>query len=325
MRKCLILLLVLIFTVPAMAQDDTGTETPFVPFVSFPLNVQGLRPDGWIAQRNAEGIFVRNAEPGDLTALIMQSQDVAKEEFLDSVALSFAVDELEIIDSFESAFLHWDIYQFSRTEGEQELIIDMAVAEDEVIGRVYYALLQTDIDSYEALHDEIFMATLTWMSPMQFYDDPNGLYSIPVPIQWEITETEEFTQLADPEANILVMVKAVEGDSPIIATEDFLATINPDFDQGFNPELHILSVIDEPERIGELDAVYLIDWVDSSLEEVDGFFLQTVSRVYNGVIYMTAIIGNVDTLGDYEVSIALVDNGFIITELADASDVAIED
>lgn len=319
MRKYLLLMLILLLTLPVAGQeDDSESDVTLVPFVSLPLNVQGLRPDGWFLQRNADGVFIRAADPLDLTTVIMQTQDMAKDEFLDSVAISFDAQELEIVDSFESDFLTWDIYQFTREQNSQELMIDMAVAEDEASGRIYFVLLQVNSDFYESLHEQVFLPAIMWMSPIQYYEDPDGLFTVPVPLQWEVTVTDDFVQIAESEGTVVIMVTATEGNDAITSAEDFLSTINPDFDQNFNPEQHLLRVIDDPSRIGDLESVYVIDWVDSTLDEAGGFFLETVSRVYEGVVYTTAIIGNIETITDYETDIALIDNGFMITALEEA-------
>lgn len=319
MRKCVLLILLLLLVLPVSAQeDDSETDVTLVPFMSLTLDMQGLRPDGWYAQRDADGVFIRGADPLDLTALVMQVQDVEKDEFLDSVAVSFGAQELETMDSFTSDFLTWDIYQFTREQDTQELIIDMAVAEDEASGQVYFVLLQANQDIYENLHEQVFMPVIMWMSPIQYYEDPDGKFTVPIPAQWELTETDDFVQLSENEGNLLIMVTADEGNDPITSAEIFLSKINPDFDVQFSPELHLLSVMDDPQQIGRLEAVYLIDWVDSTAPEVSGFFLQTVSRVYEDSVYTTAIIGNIETINNYELDIALIDNGFIITALEEA-------
>ena len=66
-------------------------------------------------------------------------------------------------------------------------------------------------------------------------------------------------------------------------------------------------------NIGDLEAVYIINWVDPNLE--DGFVLQTVARQYDGIIYMTAIVARIDAILDNEAEIAAIDNGFTITAL----------
>lgn len=315
MRKFLWVLLSFVLVVPVVAQVSNNDDIPLVPFTSAPLDVQGVRPDGWLAQENTEGVFLRAADPLDATAIIMQAQEIDALGFLSEIPTLLQLSsDLEFSETIETDFFSWDLYQSTRVRGEQLLIIDIGIAEDEETGRVYYILLQTDEVFYDNLHEKVFLPAIDALSPLQFYVDEAETFSVPIPVLWQAeTINESYGQITNPDGSIAIFVDAVESDDPILASQLFLAEVNENFDDTFDEEVHRLNVIDDPERIGGLEAVYIINWVDPNLEE--GFVLQTVARQYDGMVYMTAIVTGIEAILENEAEIATIDNGFSITEL----------
>ncbi len=321
MMRRLLLLAILLFSiiVPVSAQAGIDEDIELVSFVSSALNVQGLRPAEWSARENAEGVFLRSSDPFDLTGIIIQTQVAEREDFLDSVRTSFAVEEeLEILETIETNFLTWDIYQFTRVQGTQELITDMAVAVNEDDGRIYFILMQTIEFFHENLHEKVFLPAVDWTSPIQFYEDADEQYTVPIPVQWATSATDEYGILTNLEGSISVYVDAVESDDPLAAVQEFWLTVNPNFDSTFDEETNNLRVIEDSVRIGDLDAVHIIDWADGTGE--DGAILQSVARVYDGTIYMTLIVSDIQTIANYENDINIIDNGFRITALSEQAE-----
>lgn len=320
MRNYLLLLILLLsLIVPVSAQAEIGEDIELVSFVSPALNVQGLRPAEWLPRDNAEGVFLRGSDPFDLTGIIMQTQVAEREDFLESIQTSFAVEEeFEVLETIETNYLTWDIYQFTRMQGTQELITDMAVAVNEEDGRIYFILMQTVELFYDNLHEQVFLPAVDWMSPIQFYEDLDEQFAVPIPVRWATSSTDEYGILTNIEGSISVYVDAVESDDPLTAVQDFWLTVNPNFDSTFDEEANNLRVIDDSSRIGELDAVYIIDWADGSGD--DGAILQSVARVYEDIVYMTLIVGDIQTIAEYENDIRIIDNGFRITALAEQAE-----
>ncbi|MGB7340677.1 MAG: hypothetical protein WBC91_17395 [Phototrophicaceae bacterium] len=315
MRQFLWILLSLLLVVPVAAQVSNNDDIPLVPFTSTPLDVQGVRPETWLAQQNTEGVFLRASDPLDATAIIMQAQETDKETFVtDLPNLLQLSTELELIESLETDFFTWDLYQSTRVRGDQELIIDIGIAEDQETGRVYYILLQTNPTFYDNLHEKVFLPAVEVLSPLQFYVDEEETFSVPIPVLWTSdTVAEAYGQITNPDGTIAIFIDAVASDDAIAASREFLSTVNNDFADTLDEEPYRIDVIEDPTRIGDLEAVYIINWVDPNLE--DGFVLQTVARQYDGIIYMTAIVARIDAILDNEAEIATIDNGFTITAL----------
>lgn len=320
MRKYL-LLIILLFSliVPISAQTGVGEDIELVSFASPALNVQGLRPAAWSPQEGRDGVFLRLSDPFDITAIIMQAQVIERDAFLESVRASFAVeDDLEVLETIETNYLTWDTYQFSRTQGTQDLIIDMAVAVSEEDGRVYYILMQTIEFFYEDLHEKVFLPAIDWMSPIQFFEDPDGQFVVPIPVRWATSSTDEYGIMTNVEGSIGIYLDAVESDDPLAAVQEFWLKVNPNFDTTFDEDVNNLRLIEDSLRIGEIEAVYIIDWADGSSE--DGAVLQSVARVYDGVIYITLIATDAETVAEFEADIAAIDNGFRITALLESAE-----
>jgi|GEM_PF-5850217 len=320
MRRYFLLLMLLLLAFPVTAQIGDDSPPEMIPFSSAPLDIQGLRPDGWATQDNSEGVFVRMRDPLDLTAIIIQAQDNTKEAFVANVAASFQIEgDLEPVEMLETDFFTWDLYVFEREQSGQQVVVDMGIAEDTENGRIYYVLLQTNPVFYDDLHEQVFIPAVTWLSPIQYYTDPDESYRVPVPVQWEVNETEDgFARLANPDGSIAIFMSAVESDDAILASQEFIALINPEFDSTFDEETHTLNLIDDPLRIGDLEAVYIIDWVDPQNEE--GFVLQSVARVYDGTVYMTVIIASIDAIVEDGEQVVFIDNGFSITALEESAE-----
>lgn len=322
MRRGLLLILLLLLTLPVSAQVDDETPVEMIPFSSAPLNVQGLRPDGWLTQENSDGVFVRARDPLDLTAIIIQSQDNDKATFLASVTDSFGIEaNLDPVETLETDFFIWDIYQFVRDQSGQELLVDMGIAEDEETGRIYYVLFQTNAVFYDDLHERVFIPAVTWLSPIQYYEGEN--FRVPVPVQWQADEIDDsFVQLSNQDESLVIYVATTASDDPILASQEFISVINPAFDETFDEESHALTLIEDPARIGALDAVYIIDWANT--EEDEGFVLQSVARVYDGTVYMTVIVASVQAILENDTQVAFIDNGFSVTALEESAEATAE-
>ncbi|MGJ3240660.1 MAG: hypothetical protein ACFE0Q_18270 [Anaerolineae bacterium] len=314
MRRFFIAVALLLLALPVSAQVIIDEEITLTAFISNALNVQGVRPESWQAQQNAEGVYLRASDPLDTTAIIMQSRAISPEAFLMDIQTSFLLEDTpEVSDTLTTDYLAWDLYQFERVQGTQTLVVDMAIAEDEETERLYYILLQTNEAFYDDLHDSVFIPAVTWLSPLQFYTDADEQFIVPVPPQWETRENEDgdYVQLNNIDQSIGIFITTSTDEDVIRASEDFLEAINPDFENDFDEEEQTLTVLDDSEQLGGLDAVYLIDWLDPQ----EGFVLQTVARVYDGTIYLTVIAGELQVIGESQEEIGYIDSGFIIIPL----------
>jgi hypothetical protein len=312
MQKLLLLLLALLLTIPAAAQDFSANQrVVLVPFMIEALDVQGLRPRGWREQAN--GVYIRARDPLDLTAVLMQAREGTAEALLSELVSQFELAEAPaVFETLESEYFSWTLYQFPRSQNNQTLTVDVAFAEDEETGRVYYVLMQTTDIFRVQLRSELFLPVVQTLSPIQRYVDPEGRFDVPIPTLWLHEAFEDYAVLHDAENTIKIFVSAVEGDDVPAALEAFWFSLYPDFGFTYDPATDIRT-IEDPARIGGLERVYIVDWDTGS--DFDGFLKQGVGRVYNGVIYMTLIETTAVAILDHEEAITLVDNNYRIMAL----------
>lgn len=314
MRKILSLLLLLMLVAPVTAQVSSAEEIELSPFIVEGLDIQGVYPSTWTAQENAPGVFVRAADPFDLTAIIMQSREGTADSLLQEVLTSFGVeDELESQTTIESDFFTWNIYQFEREQGSATLIVDVAIAEDNDNERVYYILMQTVSAFYDTLHNSIFLPAVDYVGPIQRYEQVDELFNVPIPATWSLSESDDFATLSNPDETVYIHLMAIEADDPLAAMLDFWRMLDPEFELSYEDGENALRIIDDSRRIGDIDAVYIVDWADGSGEE--GTILQSVARVYDGIVYMTLIESDLDSIADNDDALSMIDANFIITAL----------
>jgi hypothetical protein len=315
MRKYFFLLLAFLLVLPSAAQDFTTTQNiELVPFIVANLDVQGLRPRGWHDQTN--GIYIRGRDALDLTAVMMQSRAGTTADMLTNLQTEFALTAApELLETLQSNFFEWSLYQFQRQQSNQSLTVDVAFAEDSETGRVYYVLMQTTAIFHEELRAELFIPAIQALSTVQRYVDPEGRFDVPIPTTWVLEDRETYAVLHDAESTILIYVSAVEGTDAPAALEGFWKTIYPDFDLTYDPGTD-MRTINDPLRIGGLEMVYIITW--QSGEDQDGTIKQGVARVYDGVIYMTLIETTIFQVQEHDEAIAMVDNNYRVTALLPA-------
>ncbi|MEO1288647.1 MAG: hypothetical protein AAFV93_12830 [Chloroflexota bacterium] len=324
MRKIILLLMAFFVVMPTMAQFSNTDDVEMTPFFVNALELQGLRPANWLVPQNTLGFFQRG--PNDPTAIIMQSIETEKDQFVADLPTQLQLtNDLTFVEDIETDFFTWEVYQSGRAVSEDfELLVDIAITEDAESGRTVFIIMQTNPVFYDNLHENVFLVALDALSPLQFYTDEAETYSVPIPSSWEVSTIDEsFGQLTNPTGDVVVFFDAIEGDDAIVASETFLAEVNEDFEMTFNSDLHTIVVLDDAERIGDLEAVTIIYWENG--DNPNEFVLQTVARQYDGVVYLTAIVTSLPAIDANEATISAIDNGFNIIALEETEETTTEE
>lgn len=160
----LVLLMLLLGAVfPIAAQDDI----PFEPFVDENYKIQGYLPAGWADVGG--GIYLRQADPDDPVLIALQSGQVSPDEMWAALLPQFQLTEVpEVVESYATDVLAWDIYQFEVTVPQGILKFDLALAASG--NMTYLALLQAPTDQFDALHESIFIPILDGFAPLTVAD-----------------------------------------------------------------------------------------------------------------------------------------------------------
>lgn len=303
--SCLLLL-----ALPVSAQNDFGLDSDVTlePFVAAQFGIQGLRPAEW-NPANAPGIYVRQRDPLDATAIIIQAGNVPQEDFLSRLQEQFGLEETpDVVETIESDFFTWDIYRLERTQGQATLEIDIALGTlDDLTALV---MLQTSAIFYEDLHAEVFEPIVTSVTPIQLYQDPEERFAVPVPPTWTLTEADGYGVMSSADGEVTVYVAAVETDDEIAAMVDLWQMIDSDYAAEY-----LENDVRQPENIGILDKVVIVDFIPE-----DALFgaRQGVARTLNGISYLILLDGTGSAIMDNDASLAIIDSNFAIADVVNA-------
>lgn len=311
LRRMLLLFTLALLALPLSAQNFTLEENiELEPFILPRFGVQGLRPASWVQSADSPGVFARARDPLDITALIVQSLPQPRDEFEALIVEQFNLPRLpESVETLATADYTWDIYATRTVQDGSERLLDIAITSDDE--RTYFVLLQTNALFYPQLNAELFLPVVESLEPIELYEAPGAGYAFPVPPGWSVTENEaEDAITASPaDESVLVHMSAQPTEDPVPTLTAFVGTLRPDLDIAVTD--NDVRVIDDAARLGGLDAVYLVDYLDGTT----GFVLQGVARVYEGVSYMVVIDSTVRDIRLANTAISILDSGFVILAL----------
>lgn len=303
----LVVVLALGSLAPALAQDD---EITLVPFTSELYGVEGLIPEGW--SEAAPGVYARGASAMDLTSLIIQAAPGMTADALSGVLLGqLGIDALpESTGTIETEDYTWTQYEIGVQQAGLSIKVDLALAEDDA--GVTLVLLQTLEDSYDALHEAVFLPVVEALAPVSaedvadapVYEDPAGAFSAPIPTNWTAETRDGYAYLASPNELITVSILTVETTDVEDALEAAWAVVAPDFDQP------VADATEIPPSM--LDAFWLYTYEMEDDEEV---IVQAEVRVYEGVSYVLIFHADLTEVQQRQAQLQVVDTGFDITAL----------
>lgn len=333
MPKYLSLLIIVLFTIPLLAQssDDSANEddndvTQYLsPFAIEALDLQGLYPRTWQTQENAPGVFLRAIDALDTTAIIMQSRSGTADALLQEIMISFDIDsDAEAIAAIEGNYFQWETYQFERRHNNRSvLIIDLALAQLPATTadddpRIYYVLMQTAPAFHDDLYAQAFIPAVTYLSPIQHYQDDR--ISFPIPTTWTLTQHTDYVTLQDAQQQLAVHIASQTADDPIAAMQALLQAIDPTLDLTLDrDDASALRILDDAALLNGLDAIYVVTWTDETATTPDdaraGQVVQGIARVQDDQVHMMLIIGDGRTLTQQRPAILMLDRGFRVLAL----------
>ena len=309
-RLWILVSLLLLLALPASAQNDFGLDSDVTlePFVAVQFGIQGLRPAEW-NPANAPGIYVRQRDPLDATAIIIQAGNVPQEDFLSRLQEQFGLEEApEVVETIESDFFTWNVYRLQRTQGQATLEIDVALGTlDDLTALV---MLQTSEIFYEELHAEVFEPVVASVTPIQLYEDPEERFAVPVPPAWTLTEEDGYIAMSSADGEVMVYIAAVEAEDEIAAMVELWQTIYPEYAAEY-----LENNVRQPENIGILDNVVIVDFIPE--DELFGA-RQGVARRLNGISYIILLDGTGNAIVDNDASLAIIDSSFAIADVVNA-------
>jgi len=292
--------------VPTEAPADTIV---LIPFTNEAMAISGVVPAGW--QQAGSGVYLRPDDP--ITRIIQQAAPGATAAQVEgSLVVQLGLAQApEPVDAYSSAALTWELYQVEiEAPGVGAIVVDVALAEAD--GTAYVILLQATPEEHEALHTSVFRPALESFAPLgaaeqaAVYEDPSGLFSVPIPTNWTAEAADGYGILKAPDNEILFYVAAIEAESVAAGLQSLWAMVEP----GFSPT--VSEQIEEPATRGEDEVVTLIYESAEDRVEIGGGWL------HQGIAYLELIRCDLAAYQRRASQVQIINSGFDIYALEKA-------
>jgi CubicO group peptidase (beta-lactamase class C family) len=276
------------------------------------MGISGLVPEEW--KEVATGAYARGNSASDITRLIQQAAPGMGIEELSSLLLQqLGVSELpESYDTIEAGALLWALRQFDvNAPGVGTIRVDLALSETDE--GTYIVLLQTSEEEYDALHEAVFLPSVDAFSALGEddeslpYEDPNGLYSVPVPTSWRAEDSGGYATLSSPNKDIVVRIVEVESDDPGDAIARAWETVDPDFDRAISNVTDI-----PPSAVGGVDEYIVIDY---DWDQGEQPIVQAEGRLFEDKVYVLLYVLDLEAAQQRASQIQILSGGFVINDL----------
>lgn len=146
------------------------------------------------------------------------------------------------------------------------------------------------------------------------YEDPQGRFTVPIPTNWTIEETDDYVVLLSPESllKLYLLVVPLAGDS----AETIAATwplVHPDFDIEIDTTL-------EPPSQPPVDSTLIVNYKWDG----EGLYYQAVAQVVDDQVYLILFEGDLAEAQRRAAQLSIINTGYTITgsEAEDLSGVA---
>jgi CubicO group peptidase (beta-lactamase class C family) len=139
------------------------------------------------------------------------------------------------------------------------------------------------------------------------YEDPSGLFTVPIPTNWQVEDKDGYALFTDPDGGIKVYVTAVESQDSAGAIADAWKKVDPGFDVAIKDT-------QSPPPSDGLEEIVVVDY-DTPQERIAQGFAQK----YQGNIYVLLVDGATDVVAKRNSQIGIIASGFKITALEETN------
>lgn len=146
----------------ALAQVSTGPGTRPVEDPLF--EVRSVVPESW--QDLGGGAYARGTPPEDLALLVVQAAAATRDQLWSSLLPQLALEEVPAPSgTYRSDAFEWTLHRVEITVPGLESIVEIGLAEGD--GRLYLLMLQSPIDEYETLREQVLVPALDATAPLE--------------------------------------------------------------------------------------------------------------------------------------------------------------
>jgi CubicO group peptidase (beta-lactamase class C family) len=262
--------------------EEGPATTVLEPFTNDAMGISGVAPEGWAEA--APGTYARGANATDPTVLIQKSYPGTTLDQINAALLpQLGLEELpESVGSRESAAFTWDLYTVE-VEAPGVGMFTVEIAQSETDAAAYMVLLQALADDFDmnSYREAIFLPTVDALAALSgetaeagVYEDPDGLFSVPIPTNWTAVQADGYAILSSPDNEITLRILAIEGDDVEEAIKAAWAVVDPEFD--LEPE----EISERPPPAGVEN--YIVVTYDTGDENE---LLWASGRLHEGLVY----------------------------------------
>jgi CubicO group peptidase (beta-lactamase class C family) len=299
---CLVLILAPLPAAPALAQEGVVYEDPTGLFTA-PI------PAGWTdASTDAFAHFVSPDGEAHAYVLTVEGDDV-QASISAALALIDPAFDAELLQTIEAPLPNGTWTQNVYTLAGGEVVAALGQVRGEV---AYVAVLRGPQDALVAVNNTflqllqgITMSVEAETAETKVYEDPAGLFSVPIPTNWTAEHHDDgYGILTSPDGGITVYVMTVESDDIEKAVSAAWAIVDPTFD------LEVDEVIEEPVTNGA-DGAYTITY-DIDYEET---IILAGGWLYEGIAYVEIFRADLIAFQQRVSQLQIISTGFDIKAL----------
>lgn len=145
------------------------------------------------------------------------------------------------------------------------------------------------------------------------YEDPAGVFTVPVPTGWTIEERDAYVTVVSPEGGIRVHLLVQEDDEDLeAAIQQARATVDADFD------VPVDAVLEPPSEPG-IERTVIVNYDNPS-----GEVYQSIAQLHEGVVHVTLIDATLEAVQRRGTQINLIFSGYRILALEETDLTGVE-
>lgn len=135
------------------------------------------------------------------------------------------------------------------------------------------------------------------------YEDPAGVFTVPVPTGWSVEERDEHLALTSPEGGIRLSFLVFEDDDLEAVVERAWATVDPEFDVPVDATL-------EPPSDPGIDRTVVVNY-----DAPSGEVYQAIAQLHDGVAHVLLVDADLEAVQRRGTQINLIFSGYAILAL----------
>jgi len=138
------------------------------------------------------------------------------------------------------------------------------------------------------------------------YEDPTGVFSVPVPTGWTVEERDEYVTMVSPEGGIEVHLLLRDEDDLEAVIQAARAVVDPDFD------VPVDAVLEPPSEPG-IERTVIVNY-----DNPRGELYQSIAQLHEGVVHVTLIDSELEAVQRRGTQVNLIFDGYRILALEES-------